>query len=441
MIDESKISLANIPDPYLLAATDQYYRVTPAYEEEFMKEEIAFCSKINTKKNMRILLTTFWDYPAVGGLQRYIEMLKAGLESLGHHVDIFAPNQFPKPIIRKLKKKMKTEMKHFYKKRYGCYVEKIMKQTVRLCIYELMLRSVDLDQYDVFHAQDRFTANVLGRLNRHIQKPLLFTPHGFMTQRRLQFNLIDQESVEYAYSLAMDQQAVRLSSHIIILCDAFRPIMNNLKAHDCHMTTVYTGLDTECRNLQQPIINKPKNKTIITCISRLRPRKGHKYLFAALARMKRKLKHVEVWIVGDGETREELEQQVQTLQLDHVHFLGTRSDIPELLHQTDIFVHPTTSDTLPIVIMEAMFAGKPIITTNCGGIPEIIHNNRSGIIVEPGDVRSLEKKLSLLLKNSFLRRKLARNAKIFAEKNLTRTQMVKQIERVYQSFPLKGGET
>lgn len=441
VIDESKLPLAHIPGPYLLGATDQYYVMRQTSGETFRKEEAVSCSTNHTRKKMRILITTFWDYPAVGGLQRYIEMLKVGLESRGHHVDVFAPNQFPKSTVRKLKKKIAEEMKNFYQERYGCYVKKIVKQTTRLCIYEMMLRGVDLEQYDVFHAQDRFTANVLGRLNQMYQKPLFFTPHGFMTQRRLQFNLIERESIEYAYSLAIDQQAVRFSSHMIILCDAFRPIMDRLGAQDDKMTTVYTGIEFDCKNAQESTITKPDNKKIISCISRLRPRKGHNYLLDALRRMKRKLTNVEVWIVGDGEMREELEQQVQTLQLDNVRFLGTRSDIPNLLHHTDIFVHPTTSDTLPLVIMEAMFAEKPIITTNCGGIPEIIHNNHSGIIVEPGDVRSLEKKLSLLLKNPFLSKELAKNAKQFAEKHLTRAHMIKHIERVYQSYSSKGGET
>ena len=84
--------------------------------------------------------------------------------------------------------------------------------------------------------------------------------------------------------------------------------------------------------------------------------------------LKSELKNVDVWIVGDGEMREELEEQVQALELTNISFLGERNDIPELLGQSDIFVLPTTSDTLPIAIIEAMFANKAIITTNLGGI-------------------------------------------------------------------------
>src|SRR5699024_6701603 len=136
-----------------------------------------------------------------------------------------------------------------------------------LWLNERLLRGVELEQYEVFHAQGRSTANVLGRLNQLYQKPLFFTPHCFMTQRRLQFNLIERESIEYAYSLAIDQQAVRFSSHMIILCDAFRPIMDRLGAQDDKMTTVYTGIEFDCKNAQESTITKPDNKKIISCIS------------------------------------------------------------------------------------------------------------------------------------------------------------------------------
>src|SRR5699024_3488040 len=113
VIDESKLPLAHIPSPYLLGATDQYYVMRQTSGATFRKVEAVSCSTNHTRKKMRILITTFWDYPAVGGLQRYIEMLKVGLESRGHHVDVFAPNQFPKSTVRKLKKKIAEEMKNF----------------------------------------------------------------------------------------------------------------------------------------------------------------------------------------------------------------------------------------------------------------------------------------------------------------------------------------
>lgn len=421
-----------IPYPYHVPATDQYYDLSPKSEgkQPIKKKKKTKKSTRNKaeRKNLRILITTYWDYPAVGGLQNYMTTLKTGLEKLGHKVEIIAPNQISKDLTTKMTKKIVNETKQFYKKRYGSYSKEIIKEHRRLACFELMLSNMDLEKYDIFHAQDRFTANILGRLNQRYRKPLLFTPHGFMTQRRLKFNLIESGSVEEAYYLSMDKQAIESSDHIITLCEAFRPMLKKMGAKDCKITTVYTGIDFKSVSTQKT------KKTIITCISRLRPRKGHKYLFEALDLLKKDLENVDVWIVGDGEMRKELENQVKALKLNNVSFLGERKDIFELLCQSDIFVLPTTSDTLPIAIIEAMFANQAIITTNQGGIQEIIEDYHSGLIAESGSSRQLAEKLSLLLSNPALRRTLAENARGFAEENLTSTNMVKRIEEIYQSF-------
>ena len=432
MTDKKKTNLDTlpIPDPYLVAATDRYYGVTPYYEEKKIKKKKF--TEATKQKKLRILITTYWDYPAVGGLQNYISTLKASLEKLGHIVDIIAPNQFSKDI-KDLRRKIRKETKQFYKNRYHCHFDKIIKENERLSSYEMMLRKMDLEQYDIFHAQDRFTANILGRINKHYQKPLLFTPHGFMTQRKLNFNLIERGSVEEAYYLALDQNAVESSSHIINLCEVFRPMLKKLGAKNNKMTTIYTGIDFQSADKKKNNIKK-NNKIVITCVSRLRPRKGHKYLFEALALIKSELKDVDVWIVGDGEMKEVLEKQVKGLSCRNIKFLGERNDVAKLLSQSDIYVLPTTSDTLPIAIIEAMFASKAIITTNVGGIPEIIQDQHTGLIVEPGDAQQLAEKLSLLLSDPGLRDNLAQNAKAYANKHLTDKNMAKKVEEIYQSF-------
>ncbi|MFL6555867.1 MAG: glycosyltransferase, partial [Bacillus sp. (in: firmicutes)] len=197
--------------------------------------------------------------------------------------------------------------------------------------------------------------------------------------------------------------------------------------------TVYTGIDFGKWNFQNKV-TKSESKTVITCVSRLRPRKGHKYLFKALALIKDQLENVEVRIVGDGEMKKTLKKQVSKLKLKNVTFLGSRDDIPKLLSESDIFVLPTTSDTLPISIIEAMFTNQAILTTNCGGIPEIIKDNYSGFIVEPANPEQLAKKLSLLLRKDSIRKELAGNANAFALQHLTVSKMVQKIEEIYQSL-------
>ena len=427
------------PYPYLVEATDKYYNVPNPHGKKEVKMKNRWRFNSHPNKKLRILITTFWDYPAVGGLQNYIATLKNAMEKLGHHVDVISPNLFPKEVVAPLKKNILKETEQFYMERYGCISKSILQQNARLACFEIMLRNMDLEKYDIFHAQDRFTANVLIRINRRYQKPLLFTPHGFMTHRRLQFNQIEKGSVEEAYFLSMDQQATQCVDQIIILCEVFRPILKKLGVPDNKMTTIYTGIDFPNEETQKR--NKsPDDKVIITCISRLRPRKGHLYLLEAIALLKEETKNVDVWIVGDGEMRESLEEQVKALQLENVFFLGSRNDIPKLLNMTDIFVLPTTSDTLPISIIEAMFAGKAIITTNCGGILEIIQDDETGLIVEQKSSQDLAEKISRLIQNDSFREILANNAQTFANTHLTSALMAKKMEEVYQSFQYQGDD-
>lgn len=129
--------------------------------------------------------------------------------------------------------------------------------------------------------------------------------------------------------------------------------------------------------------------------------------------------------------REELEEQKEKFHLDMVHFLGTRTDIPEILHETDIFVLATLNDSLPLSIIEAMHAQTAIISTECGGIPEIIKHNKTGIIIEPGDTETLARALSFFIANTKARARMAANAKRFANANLTNVKMVSFISNLY----------
>lgn len=434
MKDKKQNDLPFLPTlfPYLISAMDQYYGVNKPYKEEYALVRNQMESGEIQNKKMKILITTFWEYPSIGGLQNYITSLKTGLENLGHSVHVIAPNHFPSDEMESFRDRFSEQFTQFFIKRYGTYNQKIVHNISKLYSYFIMLKDIDLGQYDIIHAQDRYTANVIGILNQAYQKPLLFTPHGFMTQNRLKFNLMEKGSVEEIYFSAIDSQAIKNADQIIILCDVFRPILKNLGAEDYKMTTVYTGIDFG--EWKQKKVKKSQSKTVITCISRLRPRKGHKYLFKALALIKDKLKDVEVRIVGDGEMRKTLEKQVSELKLKNVSFLGSREDIPKLLSESDIFVHPTTSDTLPISIIEAMFTNQAILTTNCGGIPEIIKDKYSGFIVEPANPEQLAEKLSLLLRKKSIRKELAGNAKAFAKEHLTTSTMVRKIEEIYQSL-------
>ncbi|SFK03050.1 Glycosyltransferase involved in cell wall bisynthesis [Halobacillus dabanensis] len=438
------------PYPYLVTALDKYYgvkskpmraKIKDKDKDSKRKKDRKKKSKTKKKKGkseskkLSILIATFWDYPHTGGLSNYITTLKEGLKSLGHKVDVISPNQFSATKVKELREMIVPELKTFFEQRYGSYTSKIIQNSRLLYIYEQMMKSVKLEKYDILHAQDLFTANILGRFNEDLGKPLLFTPHGMFTFSRVKFNRIEKGSAEEVYYKEVEKKAIEYATHMVILSDSFRDPLSSLGAKSANLTTVNTGIDFKTNER-----GSTSGKIVISCIARLGPRKGHTDLFHALSKLKGISNQVEVQIVGDGEMREALENQVKSLNLSNVRFLGKRDDVPAILSKTDIFVLPTLNDNLPISIIEAMHSGTAVLTTNCGGIKEIIHHNENGIIVEPGNVSQLATQLKHLIGNEALRKKLGANASQYAKTHLTQEAMVGKIEGIYKNLIAAGWE-
>ena len=414
--------------PHLLSALDRFHGVSGTRSAE--PPNAPRTRRPRSTSNLRILLCTFWKYPtAAGGLSRYLTSLKAGLEARDHRVDIIHPERFDPDALREARERARTEIERLFRDRYKRVNGDIVSNLQFMLGYEALLSEKDLGKYDILHAQDRFTANVLSRLNQSYNKPLFFTPHGPMTYERLRLNLIKKGSEEEAYYYQVDRKTVDAANKVIILSDAFRPVLADLGADGRKLETIYTGIDFD------PGPGKPKeHRIVISCVSRLGPRKGHKLLLEALHQIKSELRHVRVNIVGDGEMKDELERLSSKLRLDdEVRFLGHRDDVERILSKSDIYVLPTTSDALPISVIEAMFAGNAVVTTRCGGIPEIIRHQETGLLTEPGNVNQLAACLLQLLKDQRLIKQLGRNAQEFAKTNLTVGKMASKIEHAYQS--------
>jgi glycosyltransferase involved in cell wall biosynthesis len=118
---------------------------------------------------------------------------------------------------------------------------------------------------------------------------------------------------------------------------------------------------------------------------------------------------------------------------DNIIFLGTRYDIPNLLNIMNIFVLPSLREGLPIVIIEALAAGCPVIATNVDGIPEIISNKKNGLLVSPKNVEELSSAIETLLTNSGLRNDCIEEGLVTVKSTFTIDKMVKDYNNLYQT--------
>jgi len=172
----------------------------------------------------------------------------------------------------------------------------------------------------------------------------------------------------------------------------------------------------------------------ILFVGRLHPIKGVAYLIEAMPVIIRKHPKVKLFLVGDGEERQRLESLVAKLDLDkHTTFIGQipNEKVSQYMAASDVFVLPSLSEGLPVVTLEAIACGLPIVVTDIAGISEIIKDGENGFLVEPENSVEIAEKVLMLLGNGELRKQISQN-NLEKSKNYSWEAVVDKLEDVYQ---------
>jgi glycosyltransferase involved in cell wall biosynthesis len=168
---------------------------------------------------------------------------------------------------------------------------------------------------------------------------------------------------------------------------------------------IYNGVDTKAF---YPQIKSKKNRTVeFINAATLFHTKNHKLLIDAFAMAELKHPEIHLNILGDGELREEVEQQIANYGLsDKINILGLTDQVVDYLNQADIFIMSSNVEGLPISVLEAMACGLPIITTAAGGVVDIVKTGENGIITPVGDAEKLSEAMVILIENDEIRRSM-----------------------------------
>ena len=153
---------------------------------------------------------------------------------------------------------------------------------------------------------------------------------------------------------------------------------------------------------------------VVLCVGRLTPAKGQHILVAAIAALRERGRTVHLRLVGDGVDRKSLERHVATLALDsQAIFEGPIAPdrIRDFYATSDLFVLPSFAEGVPVVLMEAMSMGLPVISTTVAGIPELIRNEQDGLLVAPSDPGLLANAIERLMEDADLRARLSMSAR------------------------------
>jgi len=171
-------------------------------------------------------------------------------------------------------------------------------------------------------------------------------------------------------------------------------------------------------------------------VARISRDKGLLDLQQAMALLhSRGIEKPKLLVVGDGPDFELISQRMKPLIESHrVIMLGRRDDVRSLLAISDFFVLPTLHENLSISILEAMSAGKAVLTTRVGGNPELVVDGETGVLVEPGNPEMLADALHSLSTNQEHRAEMGRAGRIRVEKHFSMPQWVKRIDAVYREL-------
>jgi len=207
--------------------------------------------------------------------------------------------------------------------------------------------------------------------------------------------------------------------------------------------TVYNGIDTDIFN---PVnvhgdirieLGLKEDTIVIGSIGVLEKDKGQKYLFEALEKLKSEgIGNIICVICGAGSEEQTLRKFVYRRGLDNeILFLGFRNDIPIVLKALDmIAVTSLTIESFSMAAVEAMSMRVPVIATNVGGLPEVVEDGKTGILVPPGDINALCSAIKYLVKNPEARLKMGENGRARVLEKFTIEQNVRKTEDVFLSL-------
>lgn len=257
---------------------------------------------------------------------------------------------------------------------------------------------------------------------RRSGKPIVATCHNWVggTAALGIYNHLDRMALKRFHGLAAVSDSV-----------AQRLLASGVSASK--IRTIANGIDVKSFERARPLpaLNFDGSK-VVGMVARLDLQKGFEYLLRAASELRSAFPGLKVVIVGEGPDRNEIEGMIQRLGLQsNVILAGQHSNMPGIYAALDVFVLPSLNEGLPMTILEAMAASKPVIATRVGAIPKVIQDGETGLLVDPGDTDGLRNALARLLTDSDLCGRLGAAGHDWVSHNYTSEAMALKYRQMY----------
>jgi glycosyltransferase involved in cell wall biosynthesis len=264
--------------------------------------------------------------------------------------------------------------------------------------------------------------------------PCVYTMHGIHYLNHFMFKRL--------VYLTVERFMQRWTSRLIFVCrsDMGKGVAARVAIPDASRV-IYNGI--KCQNnlsgrLELTVrqeLGLSSNQKLILSVGRFHRQKGQVFLVEAAARLIKNYPNARFVFAGEGQMLAKVKQKTAELGLNEiVTFLGGRDDVSRLMKAADLFILPSLWEGLPYVLLEAAVAQLPVVATAVDGVPEVIIDGKTGILVPPGDSQALAKAILSLLNQPELARLMAKAGKEFVSQNFTLEKMCQEVVSVYKEL-------
>jgi glycosyltransferase involved in cell wall biosynthesis len=179
---------------------------------------------------------------------------------------------------------------------------------------------------------------------------------------------------------------------------------------------------------------------VVGMVSKLWEGKGHTTLIHAFEGLKQEIPEAVLVIVGEGYLRDQLSDLVDRLGLKgSVLFTGFQMDVRRIIATFDVAVLPSFFEGMGRVLLEAMAMGKPLVASSVGGIPDLVHHGKNGLLVTPGSVSELKSGLLTLIRNKALAKEMGKEGRKRISEEFSAGRMAQSIEKLYRELLQRKG--
>ena len=236
----------------------------------------------------------------------------------------------------------------------------------------------------------------------------------------------------------MTQNVLNSANAVISVSRDLKKKAKKIAGKEINIKVIHNGVDTQLfkpQNKQSQYSLNNGNKVILF-VGRIEKNKGVFDLIKAISLLRNK-KKIILFLIGELREKDNLQKYIKMYSLEgKVIYLGTvpHKKVAEFMNNSDLFVLPSYNEGVPNVILEAMSCGKPVISTNVGGIPEVISHGINGLLIEPRNIEQLADSILKVLCDKSLARKMGERARLTVCNKFSWEQNAKKNLELYNNL-------